>query len=77
MKFGPSGHDHGLQNELFLTLETPEDYKQFEKHPEPFLIITITEHPKIVEFDNFESFEKRGPTNHKAPSYKFSKILNL
>ena len=37
MIFGPSGHVHDPQNQLFLTLGTPRYLKKHKKNPETFL----------------------------------------
>ena len=70
----PSGRDHGPQNQLFLTLEPPNYFKECKKNPESFFQNIVTGNLNISEI---EHFEKTGAEHPEDPSNTLLTILNM
>ena len=71
---GPSGRDHGPQNQLFLTLETPNYSKKYEKNDNLIFDLFWGE---IGDLGNRKCRKRRVPNNPEDPSDIFLKILSM
>ena len=63
MIFGPSGHDNGPQNQLFLTLDTSNYFKQYKKN--------------TATFKTYYSCESQNLKNRKIRKDACRQILNI
>ena len=73
--FGPSGRDHGSQNQLFSILETPDYCKQFEQtQPHIYNMLEILQKKKRTSTMPNTS-KKVGTGNREDPFIKY--FLNL
>ena len=73
----PSGRDHDSQKQLYLISGTPNDSKQWKKHPESFLNNIIFGNLKNLEIEHFQNFGNAGPDKSDGPPNKFLKNLNM
>ena len=73
---GPSGRVHGPENQLYLTLDTPNCFKRPSKNEQfPKKHVRESRHIGKQAFEHF--WKRRGPTNHEDAFLTFLNILNM